>query len=94
METSFGLLSLIPSIGMKMDSEDYHDEKQVAGSLLLTHEGCDLYYRLVVTGPMRGTVWEDSRGADCGVAPLEGANGNPITFAEWISQFGWSRGTE
>lgn len=70
----------------EMECADYHDSKQVAGSLLLTHEGCCIYFRLVVTGPMRGTVWEDSRGADCGVFPLENSAGMPMTFTEWIGQ--------
>jgi len=65
------------------------DDKQVAGSLLLAFEGCTYYLRLVVTGPMRGTVWEDSRGSDCGLAPMKNAAGMPMTFKEWIAKVLW-----
>lgn len=76
------------------ESDDYDDDKHVAGSLLLTHEGCTHYLRLVVTGPMRGTVWEDDRGATGGIAPLTNAAGEPKTFKEWASQFGWMEGID
>jgi hypothetical protein len=71
------------------ESDDYDDDKHVMGSLLLTHEGCTRYFRLVVTGPMRGTVWEDDRGATSGISPLTNAAGEPKTFKEWTAQFGW-----
>lgn len=70
------------------DRKDYGDPKHVVGSLLLTHEGCCIYFRLVITGPMRDTVWEDSRGADAGIFPLEDKNHRPMTFAEWLAQAG------
>lgn len=73
------------------ERDDYDDDRHVAGSLLLTHEGCTHYIRLVVTGPMRGTVWEDDRGATGGIVPITNAAGEPKTFKEWISQFGWIR---
>lgn len=74
-----------------LESDDYGADRHVAGSLLLTHEGCAYYLRLVVSGPMRGTVWEDSRCVDCGISPLTNASGEPKTFKEWSSQFGWTK---
>jgi len=72
----------------EMDNDSYEDDVQVAGSLLLAHLGCTHYVRLVVTGPMRGTVWGDSRGGSEGLVMLENAAGNPMTFEEWIHQNG------
>ncbi|WP_431040631.1 SMI1/KNR4 family protein [Streptomyces sp. P1-3] len=64
-----------------------HDELYDAlteGTLCVSSQGCAYYSLLVVTGPERGTMWEDVRAAGEGVAPVElrGRTGH-VTFAEW-----------
>ncbi|MEU9111956.1 SMI1/KNR4 family protein [Streptomyces sp. NPDC048483] len=54
------------------------------GTLCLSHRGCSYYFVLVVTGPHRGTVWEDVSSVGEGVVPIElrGKSGH-VSFAEW-----------
>ncbi|MER5930954.1 SMI1/KNR4 family protein [Streptomyces sp. NPDC002054] len=63
------------------------------GTILLDHQGCAYYTLLVVTGPGRGTVWEDVRAVGEGVAPvrLVGIEG-PVSFAQWY--LNWLRHAE
>ncbi|OMI34653.1 hypothetical protein SPAR_35396 [Streptomyces sparsogenes DSM 40356] len=54
------------------------------GTLCVGSQGCAYYSLLVVTGPYRGTMWDDVRAVGEGVVPIEprGRTG-PVTFAEW-----------
>jgi len=52
------------------------------GAIPICHLGCALRHWLVINGPQRGSVWEDKRVADHGIAPLKAA-GSPLTFADW-----------
>jgi hypothetical protein len=63
------------------EEEDEQVRRQAAGTLALCDEGCGYLHLLVVTGPARGTLWMDSRGADAGFIPL-GA-----TFLQWYERW-------
>lgn len=54
------------------------------GTLCISSQGCAYYSLLVVTGPHRGTLWEDVRTVGEGVVPV-GRRGTtePVTFAQW-----------
>ncbi|WP_327392739.1 SMI1/KNR4 family protein [Streptomyces sp. NBC_01186] len=63
---------------------DELEEAMDEGTLCISDRGCAYYYLLVITGPHRGTVWDDVRAVGEGVVPVEliGSTG-PVTFAEW-----------
>jgi len=46
------------------------DDRYICGSIVLSHEGCGYYDRLIITGPQAGQVWSDGRVSDQGIAPL------------------------
>ncbi|GAA1929330.1 hypothetical protein GCM10009837_63740 [Streptomyces durmitorensis] len=71
-----------------------HDELLDAlteGTLCVGEQGCAYYTLLVVTGPERGTMWEDVRAVGEGVLPIRRAGEQPgdreggsrVTFAQW-----------
>ncbi|WP_101257338.1 SMI1/KNR4 family protein [Streptomyces barkulensis] len=57
--------------------------ERTAGAIVICHLGCALRQWLVVSGEHRGTVWSDERADDADLAPLLGADGQPVTFARW-----------
>ncbi len=46
-------------------------DRYICGSIVLSHQGCGYYDRLVITGPQAGQVWTDGRVSDQGIAPLD-----------------------
>jgi hypothetical protein len=50
---------------------------RTAGAICLCHEGCAYRRWLVVSGPERGTIWDDARTANEDLKP------NRTTFAAW-----------
>lgn len=46
------------------------NDSYICGSIVLSHEGCGYYCRLVTTGPQAGQVWADGRVSDQGIIPL------------------------
>lgn len=56
----------------EMDEDDDDlDDRYMCGSIVLAHQGCGYYDRLVITGPQRGKVWADGRGSGQGLKPLD-----------------------
>ncbi|MFI9616625.1 SMI1/KNR4 family protein [Streptomyces sp. NPDC052023] len=54
------------------------------GTLCISSQGCAYYSLLVVTGPQRGTMWDDVRAVGEGVVPVErGGKTRHVSFAEW-----------
>ena len=53
------------------------------GAICLADEGCGYRDWLVVSGPARGTMWEDPRCVDEDLKPMLTAEGNPVSFGEW-----------
>ncbi|GAD85883.1 SMI1/KNR4 family protein [Nocardia asteroides] len=65
------------SDGTPEAEEEYFDRAHIRGSLNMSHQGCGYMVRLVLTGPQRGTLWEDGRCSDAGVTPFA------VGFADW-----------
>lgn len=65
--------------GVGEDDERWEElyEEQTAGAVFLSEQGCGYYTLLVLNGEHRGTLWDDSRAADCGITPMR------VGFAEW-----------
>jgi hypothetical protein len=61
----------------EIPDDRYFDQRWITGSLMLCHQGCGAYYRLVVTGPERGRMWFDDRVSDGGISPCG------LGFREW-----------
>lgn len=63
----------------------YFADEQVQGSLFLSDLGCGHEVLLVISGRERGTIWEDSRGSDTGIVPVQyGADpAEHASFSDW-----------
>jgi hypothetical protein len=62
---------------------DYWAPELMNGAIPICHQGCALRIWLVVCGPAYGTVWDDSRADNEGIAPLLDKDGNFLTFKAW-----------
>ncbi|MEU6821776.1 SMI1/KNR4 family protein [Streptomyces atriruber] len=59
-------------------------ESLTEGALYVSEQGCAYYTLLVLTGPERGTMWQDVRAAAEGVIPFAFLGSTDrVTFAEW-----------
>ncbi|MFD4878193.1 SMI1/KNR4 family protein [Streptomyces sp. NPDC058420] len=65
------------------ESADAAEEARTSGTAPLCDDGCGFYTLLVVSGPMRGTMWFDGRATCDRLNPLLNDAGQPATFAEW-----------
>ncbi|GAA2395661.1 hypothetical protein Cme02nite_56010 [Catellatospora methionotrophica] len=54
-----------------------------AGAICLVHEGCNLRYWLVVSGPARGGIWYDGSCDWADMIPEENDDDQPVGFGEW-----------
>lgn len=63
------------------DDDDLFDDQFICGSIVLSHQGCGYYDRLVITGPQAGQVWTDGRVSDQGITPLN------CDFFTWYSRW-------
>ncbi|MET9065051.1 SMI1/KNR4 family protein [Streptosporangium sandarakinum] len=70
------------AFGIWNDELDELDEALAAGTLYMSDRGCGYYTLLAVTGPERGTMWEDVRAVGMGIVPL-GGDGGRVTFGQW-----------
>ncbi|MEV5977913.1 SMI1/KNR4 family protein [Streptomyces sp. NPDC052114] len=54
------------------------------GARYMTDQGCGYYTLMALTGPERGTMWNDARAAAEGVIPFAFLNSTErVTFAQW-----------
>jgi hypothetical protein len=60
---------------------------RTAGAIVICHLGCAQREWLVVSGPHRGTIWSDPRADDADLEPLRDAEGKPVTFARWYTDW-------
>lgn len=65
----------------------YWTTANVNGALPICHLGCALRQWLVVTGPERGTVWNDNRTDHAGLEPLQTSDRLRVTFREWYQSW-------
>lgn len=56
---------------------------RTTGAIKLCDDGCGFYTLLVVSGPMRGTMWFDGRATCDRLNPLLNDDRQAATFAEW-----------
>jgi hypothetical protein len=57
--------------------DEIFDDRYICGTVVLAHQGCGYYDRLVVTGPQFGQVWSDGRVSDQGLVPCN------LDFYKW-----------
>lgn len=82
-------------LDVETDDDDEDDEPRNQyweafddrGSLVLSHQGCGLRVLLVVSGPCRGEVWDDSIADDGGYTPLVRPDGARHTFTSWYAEW-------
>jgi hypothetical protein len=67
----------------QLEEAEYQAQKarEVAGTVVLCHEGCGHLHLLVVNGPAYGQVWLDSTVSDAGYAPLG------VSFLDWYERW-------
>jgi hypothetical protein len=53
------------------------------GAIPICHQGCAIRTWLVVTGPMKGTVWDDYRCDNDGIMPVKNKDGKYASFSDW-----------
>jgi hypothetical protein len=69
------------------ENADALEDARATGAIFLTDDGCGYYTLLVVSGPMRGTMWFDGRAATERLNPLLDDDGQAATFAEWYQDW-------
>ncbi|WP_432037574.1 SMI1/KNR4 family protein [Streptomyces cucumeris] len=72
--------------------DDELRDQLTEGALYIGEQGCAYYTLLAVTGPERGTVWDDVLAVGEGVQPIQRAGKERLTFAEWY--LGWLTAAE
>jgi hypothetical protein len=65
----------------------YSTSSLVNGAIPICHEGCALRIWLVLTGGQAGYVWRDGRADRTGLTPLRLADGSPMTFSLWYTEW-------
>jgi hypothetical protein len=58
-------------------------DQRTHGAVCLCHEGCAYRDWLIITGPLRGQMWDDDRAGDIDLAPGIAADGSALTFGCW-----------
>ncbi|MEV5572211.1 SMI1/KNR4 family protein [Spirillospora sp. NPDC052269] len=65
------------------------EERQLAGTFIARSHGCTFNTRMVVSGPLAGTMWWEDLGCCEEIVPLSldhsVASPRPMTFGEWLS---------
>ncbi|TQV77183.1 SMI1/KNR4 family protein [Aliikangiella marina] len=64
-------------------NEKYWSEDVLPGAIPICHEGCARRIWLVVTGPMKGTIWRDLRADYAGIELLRDDEGRSLSFNRW-----------
>ncbi len=65
------------------EAADAAEDARTHGAVLLCDDGCGFSTLLVVSGPMRGTMWFDGRATCDRLNPLLNDARRPASFAEW-----------
>lgn len=67
-------------------SRRYFSMTLVRGAIPLHDHGCARSSRLVVNGPLSGTIWFDARVDRLGIYPITNHEGMWVRFNEWMLQ--------
>lgn len=67
----------------KQIERDYWAPNIMNGAIPICHQGCAIRTWLVVSGSMKGTVWDDYRCDREGIAPLKNKDGSNMSFTDW-----------
>jgi hypothetical protein len=59
------------------------DDQRTHGAVCLCHEGCAYRDWLIITGPLRGQMWDDERAGDVDLAASTANDGSTLTFGRW-----------
>ncbi|MGQ5640813.1 MULTISPECIES: SMI1/KNR4 family protein [unclassified Streptomyces] len=65
------------------EAADAAEDARACGAAFLHDDGCGFYTLLVMSGPMRGTMWFDGRATCDRLNPLLNDARQPASFAEW-----------
>ena len=68
-------------------NEVYWSKNVMQGSIPICHQGCAIRNWLVVSGPLKGTIWVDYRSEEGGIAPVLNKKKQPMTFTEWYDDW-------
>jgi hypothetical protein len=60
---------------------------RTAGAIVICRHGCAQRDWLILSGIHRGTLWSDLRADDTDLAPLRTAEGEPMTFTHWFTDW-------
>jgi hypothetical protein len=63
------------------------DDQRTHGAVCLCHQGCAYRDWLVITGPLRGQMWDDERAGDVDLAPRTADDGSALTFGRWYNNW-------
>lgn len=67
----------------KWEEEHYWNTCYIHGAIPICHIGCAYREWLIITGPERGNVWNDSRVDEEGLYPVEIAQKPRASFLQW-----------
>lgn len=70
----------------RWDAEyEVFQERKTSGAVFVQDNGCGFATLLVVTGPLRGSLWFDGRATCDLILPLA-LDGRPVPFLEWLER--------
>ncbi|WP_168204035.1 SMI1/KNR4 family protein [Aliikangiella coralliicola] len=64
-------------------NEKYWAENVMSGAIPICHAGCARRIWMVVSGPMKGTIWSDLRADYAGIELLKDDDGRNLSFKGW-----------
>jgi hypothetical protein len=69
------------------DNDDEEASDVMQGAMIISTEGCALWFWLVVTGPNAGEIWTDRRADGEPPEELVDENDEPMTFGVWYERW-------
>lgn len=57
------------------------------GAIRFCNAGCEHYYLMAVSGPLRGTIWHDADVEESGALKLCNFGEKPVSLSEWLNQW-------
>ncbi|WP_329204192.1 SMI1/KNR4 family protein [Streptomyces sp. NBC_00683] len=61
------------------------EERKTSGAVFIQDNGCGFSTLLVVSGPLRGSLWFDGRATCDQILPLN-LGGQPVSFTDWLAR--------